>query len=209
MFKFPSIIDSMQEFSDEELVASFRSDGGSPAGNRWVNELFSRYHSRVALWCYRFSGDRELASDLAQDVFLRAYRNIGSFRGESKFSTWLFTIARNHCVNELKARSIRPDQTGASVEGSDIEDSFQETVLECLEREESLAVMRALMEQTLDETEKKVVVLHFAEEIGLDAITRLLELNNPSGARAYVVSAKRKLSVAMQRWKAREKSGGR
>src|SRR5258708_421109 len=179
----------MQEFSDEELVASFRSDGGTPAGNRWINELFSRYHSRVALWCYRFSGDRELASDLAQDVFLRAYRNIGSFRGESKFSTWLFTAARNHCVHQMKARSVRPVETSGSGEESEIEDSFQETVLESLEREESLAAMRALMERTLDATEKKVVVLHFAEEIGLDAITRLLKLDNPSGARAYVVSA--------------------
>jgi RNA polymerase sigma-70 factor (ECF subfamily) len=194
----------MQKFSDEELVASFRSDGGPPAGNHWIDELFGRYHSRVALWCYRFTGNRELAADLAQDVFLRAYRNIDSFRGDSKFSTWLYTIARNHCVNEMKARSVRPEQTSESLE-IDIEDGLKESVLESLQREESLQSMRVLMEQTLDETEKKVMVLHFAEEIGLDAVTRLLELKNPSGARAYVVSAKRKLSAAVQRWKASEK----
>jgi len=199
----------MQEFSDEELVASFQSDGGPPAGNRWLDKLFARYHSRVSLWCYRFTGDRQVASDLAQDVFLRAYRNIGSFRGESKFSTWLFTIARNHCVNEMRARSVRPEQSGDPLEEADFEDPFKESVLESLEREQSLAVMRTLMEQTLDDMEKKVVVMHFGQEIALDAVTRLLELDNPSGARAYIVSAKRKLSAAMQRWKAREKSGGR
>jgi RNA polymerase sigma-70 factor (ECF subfamily) len=198
----------MQEFSDEELVANFRSDGGPPAGNRWIDELFSRYHARVALWCYRFTGDRELAADLAQDVFLRTYRNIGSFRGDAKFSTWLYTVARNHCVNEMKARSSRPEHRSEAVEVSEIEDAFRESVLDSLEREQSLGVMRTLMEQTLDETEKKVMVLHFAEEIGLDAITRLLELNNPSGARAYIVSAKRKLSAAVERWKASRRSGG-
>lgn len=200
----------MQEFSDEELVASFRSDGGPPAGNRWIDQLFSRYHSRVALWCYRFSGDRELASDLAQDIFLRAYRSIDSFRGDSKFSTWLFSIARNHCINEMRARSTRPEQSPAPVEEAEIEDAFKESVLEALQREESLALMRTLMEENLDEMEKKVVALHFAQEISLDAVTRLLELDNPSGARAYIVSAKRKLAAAMQRWKARQqKSEGR
>lgn len=209
MLKFrSSIIDSMLESSDEQLVASFRSDGGSPAGNRWLDELFSRYHSRVALWCYRFTGDQELASDLAQDIFLRAYRNIGSFRGDSKFSTWLFTIARNHCVNEMRARSVRPEHAASSAAEIDIEDVAKESVLHSLEREESIAVMRSFIEQNLDDVERKVVVLHLSEEIGLDAITRLLELKNPSGARAYMLSAKRKLSAAMQRWKSSEQKGG-
>src|ERR1700759_3103858 len=158
----------MQESSDEQLVASFRSDGGPPAGNRWLDELFSRYHSRVALWCYRFTGDQQLASDLAQDIFLRAYRNIGSFRGYSKFSTWLFTIARNHCVNEMRARSVRPEHGASSAEDEDIRDVVNESVLASLEREESIAIMRSLMEHNLDDMERKVVVLHFSEEIGLD-----------------------------------------
>lgn len=209
MLAFPLIIDSMQKFSDEELVANFRSDGGSPAGNRWINELFSRYHSRVALWCYRFTGERQLASDLAQDVFLRAHRSIESFRGDAKFSTWLFTVARNHCMNEMRARSVRPEQTSESIDDTDIRDPLSHSVIESLERQQSVAVMRSLMEQTLDETEKKVMVLHFAEEVALDAVTRLLQLKNPSGARAYVVSAKRKLAAAVQRWKAKESSGGR
>src|SRR5450755_2414990 len=127
-----SIIGPVQDCSDEQLVGSFRSDGGSPAGNKWLNELFGRYHSRVAAWCFRFTGNRELAGDLAQDVFLRAYRNIDSFRGNSKFSTWLYTIARNHCVNDMKARSLRPEQTSESIE-LDLEDEFKESILASLE----------------------------------------------------------------------------
>jgi RNA polymerase sigma-70 factor (ECF subfamily) len=200
------IIETMQELSDEELVASFRSQGGSPNGNKWINELFGRYHSRVAVWCYRFTGARDLAGDLAQDVFLRAYRNIDSFRGHAKFSTWLYTIARNHCINEMKSRSVRPEQTSESLE-VDIEDEMKESVLTSLEREQSLQSMRVLLNDTLNETEKRVMVLHFGDEIGLDTVTRLLELKNPSGARAYIASARRKLSAA-QRWKTKEQRGG-
>ena len=197
----------MQEFNDDELVARFRSDGGPPKGNRWIDQLFGRYHSKVALWCYRFTGERDLAGDLAQDVFLRAYRNIDSFRGDARFSTWLYSIARNHCINEMKARASRPEQTSESLE-LDIEDGLRESVLSLLEREQSLQSMRVLMNDALDETERQVMVMHFGDEIGLEAVTRMLELKNPSGARAYIVSAKRKLSAALQRWRAKEEREG-
>src|SRR5690349_21548062 len=97
----------VQELSDEELVARFRAEAGTPGADAWINELFQRFHTRVATWCLRFTGDRESAADFAQDVFLKAYRNLDSFRGDAKFSTWLFTIARNHCINEWRARSVR------------------------------------------------------------------------------------------------------
>jgi RNA polymerase sigma factor (sigma-70 family) len=199
----------MQDLSDEELVAQFRTHGGSSKGNKWIDELFQRYHSRVALWCYRFTGKRDLASDLAQDIFLRVYRNLHSFRGDAKFSTWLYSIARNHCINEMKARAVRPELKSESLE-IDIEEDAKESILTLLEREQSLRSMRAFLDDTLDETEKRVMVMHFGDEMGLEAVTRLLELKNPSGARAYIVSAKRKLSAALQRWKAKaDREGGR
>lgn len=201
-----SIIGAMEQLSDEELVARFRTQTEKSAADVWINELFARYHRRVAIWCLRFTGDRESAADLAQDIFLKAYRNLNSFRGEAKFSTWLYTISRNHCVNEMRARSVRPEGTAGS-EIPDLVDVNETNVLTVLEREESLNSMRGLVENTLDETEKKVMTLHYGEEITLDAITRLLGLSNASGARAYVVSAKRKLTTAMQRWKTRQERG--
>lgn len=195
----------MQELSDEQLVARYRAEAGSSAGDASLNELFGRYHQRVAVWCYRFTGDRNSAADLAQDIFLRAFRSIPTFRGDSKFGTWLYAIARNHCVNEMKTRVSRPDQRTDVVE--DIADEKAVDVLGDLEREESVRSMRSLIEETLDETEKQVMALHFGEEMKLDIITRLLGLTNASGARAYVVSAKRKLGAAVNRWNAREQRG--
>ena len=194
----------MQELSDEELVARFRTEAGAPGAQIWINELFQRFHTRVATWCFRFTGDRESAADLAQDIFLKAYRNLDSFRGDAKFSTWLFSISRNHCVNEMRSRAVRPEEASDTL---DLEHAKDESVLTTLEKEERLESVRALIGSTLDETEAKVMTLHYAEEISLDAITRLLGLTNASGAKAYVVSAKRKLGVAIERWKAREKRG--
>ncbi len=193
----------MQELSDEELLAKYRAGQESGAGAKWLDQLLSRYHVRVAKWCYRFTGDRDSAADLAQDALLRVYRNLDSFRGDSKFSTWLYTVTRNHCVNEMKARSARVDQA-AQVLDFDIEDAGHPDVLSGMERQQEIEAMRTLMEEALDETEKRVMTLHFAEEIGLEAVSRLLGLTNASGARAYVLSAKRKLNSAVQRWKARQ-----
>ena len=190
----------MQDLSDEELVARFRAETESKRAETWINELFRRYHSRVATWCLRFTGDRESAADLAQDVFLRAYRNITSFRGDAKFSTWLFSVARNHCINEMKARSTRPEVV-ADAFTLDIEPARDENIHTTLENAQTLQSMRELVETTLDDTEKKVLTLHYAEEFTLDAITRLLGLTNASGAKAYVVSARRKLSTAVERWR--------
>ena len=63
--------------------------------------------------------------------------------------------------------------------------------------------MRQLLAESLDETERTVMTLHYGEEMPLDAITRTLKLANASGAKAYIVSARRKLNRAIERLKAR------
>ena len=188
----------MQNLDDEDLLARFRQD----AAAQWIDELFRRYHTKVAAWCYRFTGDREMAGDLAQEIFLRAYRNLDSFRGSARFSTWLYTIARNHCVNEMKSRRTRVEQTAETLD-FEVEDAAAGNILDSMQQAESLTLMRSLIEQNLDPIEKKVMVMHFAGDMSLEAVSRLMGLTNASGARAHIVSAKRKLARAMERWKAK------
>lgn len=66
-------------------------------------ELLVRTHQdRVYDFCLRMLGDREEASDLAQEIFVSVHQNLRRFREDSKLSTWLFRICRNHCLNRLK-----------------------------------------------------------------------------------------------------------
>jgi DNA-directed RNA polymerase specialized sigma subunit len=78
-----------------------------------------------------------------------------------------------------------------------------ESPLASVERKQQGEIARQLINETLEETEKAVFTLHFGEELPLDVITRMLKLENASGAKAYLVSAKRKLDRAARRWKAR------
>jgi RNA polymerase sigma-70 factor, ECF subfamily len=189
----------MHQLTDEELVARYQSESDSPRARGLINELFGRHHSRVAAWCYRMTGDRESAADLAQEIFLKAFRYLHSFRRDAKFTTWLYTVTRNHCTNELKSRATHPGEAGER-ELLELPDAA-ETADVAVERGESEERIRALLVEVLDETELKVMTLHYAEEMPLDAITRLLSLKNTSGAKAYIVSAKRKLSSAVTRGK--------
>jgi RNA polymerase sigma-70 factor (ECF subfamily) len=74
-------------------------------GNRDAfDRLVERYQRDVYRLCYRYLNNHEDANDAAQDAFLRAYRAIGRFRGDSAFSTWLYRIAVNTCLNYRAAR---------------------------------------------------------------------------------------------------------
>jgi RNA polymerase sigma-70 factor, ECF subfamily len=75
------------------------------AGDRAAfDRLVERHQRDVYRLCYRYLDNHEDANDLAQETFLRAWRSLGRFRGESAFSTWLYRIAVNACLNQRAAR---------------------------------------------------------------------------------------------------------
>jgi RNA polymerase sigma-70 factor, ECF subfamily len=200
-----NIIRRMEGASDEELVARTRIDGLSQSRrDEILNELFGRYHSRVAVWCLRMTGDRNAAADLAQDVLLRAWRSLDSWQGQSKFSTWMYSIMRNHCINDRAARSVRPEGASDPL-NFDVSDQSARPDRQA-ERNSEVRRMNELIGSALDRTEAQVMTLHYGEEMTLDAITRLLSLTNASGAKAYIVSARRKLKAAVSLSRS---SGGR
>lgn len=84
------------------------------------SELVERYQSRMFSLAYRLLGDREDAADAAQETFVRAYRSLGTFRLDARFSPWIYKIAVNVCFNIRKGQSSRPETLlDESMEGND------------------------------------------------------------------------------------------
>ncbi|MCC6537427.1 MAG: sigma-70 family RNA polymerase sigma factor [Bryobacterales bacterium] len=194
----------MKELADEELLRQYRRLAGTPEANRFVEELFGRHYSKVAAWCFRLVGNQDRAADLAQEVMTKAWAHLDHFEGKAKFSTWLYTIARNHCFNTLKSAAWRREESA----GPEQLESFASAVAdpeEAAETAERTAWAQQTMAQELTDVERQVMTLHFAEELPLDAISRLLRLDNASGAKAFVVSAKRKLRSSVERLTRRRK----
>jgi RNA polymerase sigma-70 factor (ECF subfamily) len=90
----------MSALQDAEIVQ--RVLGGDTNG---YARLVDAYSERVINYLARMTGSRYEAEDLAQETFIRAYRALATYKREYKFSTWLFRIAHNQCINYLKKRS--------------------------------------------------------------------------------------------------------
>ena len=189
---------SLNEESDEELVASYFLAPASERARRSIDELMRRHHARVVAWCYRLTWNRDLAPDLAQDVFVKAYSSLDTFRYDSKFTTWLYVITRNRCRDEHRARAVRAREASAAT----MPDSAYDwnDGLAAIDARDARTMVRLLMDEVLEDRERVVMTLHYGHEVPLDAITAALGLSNPSGAKAYIVSAKRKLKAAVKRW---------
>jgi RNA polymerase sigma-70 factor (ECF subfamily) len=178
---------------DEELVAEFREGRGPASERELFDEIFDRYHLRIAAWCYRFTSDRELALDLAQEIFMKAFRRFHTFRSDSKLSTWLYSITRNHCIDAVNRRAAElidsvdlnairvPDRRAVNAEAA-------------LGKRQEQQRLLGLVAERLNGLETKVMVLHYGHDVPINAVTSMLSLKNPSGAKAYIVSARRKLA---------------
>jgi RNA polymerase sigma-70 factor (ECF subfamily) len=192
---------SATQASDEELIERCRKEADPEIRASLVNELFRRHYHKVSLWCLRLAGNRDLAADWAQDVLLKAFRGLDTFKGGSKFSTWLYTVARNHCYTQIAHRADSPTMAGDVDEASLTESG--DNPYQVLERKQTKEYVMGLIADSLDETELTVMSLHYAQGIPLDAVSRMLQLENTSGAKAYIVSAKRKLTRALERAESR------
>jgi RNA polymerase sigma factor (sigma-70 family) len=93
---------SAEEPEDEVLVQ--RAQGGDTAA---YEQLVRRYHGKIYGLVYSMTGNREDAEDVTQDVFLKAWKALGRFRGQSGFYTWIYRIALNRTINFRKKRNRR------------------------------------------------------------------------------------------------------
>jgi RNA polymerase sigma-70 factor (ECF subfamily) len=181
--------------ADETLMLLMQSATDRDAVDMLFSELFRRYQFRVTAWCGRLVRDPARGADLAQEVFLRAFRYRNTFRGDSRLSTWLYAIARNHCINTVRRRAFDP-LVNADEFPADLTDGSKDAHTET-ERAQSFERLWATMNAALTRTEKRVMALHYGHDFSLAAITHDLMLSNPSGAKAYIVNARRKLQRAL------------
>lgn len=190
--------------SDAQLLALARDQAASRAGREAASELLGRYREPVFRWCLSRVRDPDLALDLSQDVLLNAYRGLGGFDGRARFSSWIFAIARNRCLNALR----RPDLFGGGDELDELPDSSvrQDVALEQREDEERIL---SLIREHLVPLDQQVLWLRCFEKVPVDVITRMLEITEPSGARAILQRARRRLKAAMARAADSEKGDAR
>lgn len=140
------------------------------AGRRDAFDLIVQRHQRqVYQLCYRFVGNHEDASDLAQDAFIRAYRGLHSFKGDSAFSTWLYRVAVNVCLNRVGSRAPRL----AALEIADRPDLRVERADTMLLRRERSAEVRAAIAR-LPRKQRAALILRVYHELPHEEIAEIV-----------------------------------
>ncbi|HUK62314.1 MAG TPA: sigma-70 family RNA polymerase sigma factor [Dongiaceae bacterium] len=185
---------------DDRLFEIAVRDPGSVAGREAASRLLGRHQRQVYLWCRRYVREHERALDLAQEVLLSAYRAMPGFEGRARFSSWLFAIARNKCLNAVAAKRLLVDDDAdpdAQPHGS----PGPEAELELQQDEERV---RRLLIEHLDEVEREALWLSCFERMPVDEITRVLRLDNATGGRGLLQRARRKLRAGLDRGRLKE-----
>jgi RNA polymerase sigma-70 factor (ECF subfamily) len=131
--------------------------------------IVERHRRTVYQLCYRFVGNHEDASDLSQDVFLRAYRGLAKFRGNSSLSTWLYRISVNLCLNRVAKKT-------SSIETIDDQqhiDTRTESPSDRVLREERGAAVRKAI-AGLPPKQRTTLILRMYHELSHEEIASVL-----------------------------------
>ena len=169
---------SIQMQTDPDIQLMLRVRDGDQNAFRM---LFDKYKQPVINYCYRYCGHPAVAEELAQETFLRVYKASASYRAKARFSTWLFKIATNVCLNEIRrpvhrARIESMDQPGR--EECDApretpaapEESMPDALLEA--HQDQFMVRRAM--GRLPETQRAALLLRATEGFSYQEIGRQL-----------------------------------
>jgi RNA polymerase sigma-70 factor (ECF subfamily) len=190
------------------LVERHLATAAAAVDTPYLSLVFERHYRFVVAAVCRITGRFDMAQDLAQEVFVKVLRNIAGFRSDAKFTTWLYAIARNCCYDYAKACAARPRELGEETL-AESPAVVENDALRSLHIDDARRIVhRLIVDARLDETERRVFTLHYGADIPLDALSDRLGLRNRSGAKASIVSAKRKLGKALARWRQRRRSQG-
>jgi len=133
------------------------------------DELVERHRRQVYQVCYRFVNNHEDASDLAQDAFLRAYRALHTFKGNSAFSTWLYRVAVNVCLNRVAEKRAATEPIDQR-EHQDIRGELPDRGV--LRREQAATVRAAIAR--LPEKQRATMILRMYHELPHEQIAAIL-----------------------------------
>lgn len=171
---------ALAELPDEDLVRSFLQ-----GDRRAFETLAVRHQNRVFGFCLRLLGSRSLAEEAAQDVLVKVFKNLARFRGDSKFTTWLYRVTLNHCRNVQAYRARRHEKRHDSLDASVEDDEGSARKKEIADArtgaDEDLLLnerLELLQEELarLDPLWKEILVLRDVEGLSYEEIGQMLDL---------------------------------
>ena len=174
----------MDPRNDLELIQEFKN-----GNDKAFNLLVLRYQEKIYWVVRRLLPDHDEADDVVQDVFVKVYRSLNSFKGDSSFYTWLYRIAVNLSLNEIRRKKTR--RTFSLDDGVMQHEATDPLPIEKMEQEERTRLIKAAIER-LPDKQKKVFVLRYYEELPYEEISKILK-TSVGGLKANYFHAVKKI----------------
>ncbi|MCK8491509.1 MULTISPECIES: RNA polymerase sigma factor [Spirosoma] len=150
----------MKQLTDEELVRLYIET----QKNTYFERLYERYCDKVYRKCLSFTKDSQQAEDLTHDIFLKLVIKIGSFKEQSRFSTWLYSITYNYCTDHVRAphrrSEIYMDEGWERLEVDNSDDGLAE-----LAELEAQQLKKAM--EHLDPTEQSLLLMKYQDDVSI------------------------------------------
>ncbi|HEY6503615.1 MAG TPA: RNA polymerase sigma factor [Chitinophagaceae bacterium] len=178
--------------NDNEIISKVLS-GDQQAYATLVN----RYQSYVFTLTLRFTKNREDAEEVAQDIFIKAYRALADFKGNSKFSTWLYTIVNNTCITFLRKKRLEIhslDKEGVFEVADSMDSGFRANMVE--QKSKVAMVNNAIGLLSPDDAE--IITLFYKSEQSLEEIAQILGLETNT-AKVRLHRARTRLKEKMEK----------
>lgn len=171
------------KISDEELLETIQCDKNT---NLYA-VLYSRYENKVLDKCYSLLKDRELAKEFSADILTRAYERLDGFKKQSSFSSWLYSITYNYCIDYLRAKQkLHYPKWNDSHELPEIIDEQEEDVPDITYTQ----LMEAL--EKIHPEEKALILMKYQDNISIKEIATALRVSE-SAAKMRLKRAKARI----------------
>lgn len=159
------------KLSDEKLILRFQ-EGDINA----YNELVKRYKDRLLNFVFRYFNNREQAEDVVQDTLIKLYTHASYYKKIAKFSTWIFTIAKNNALTELRKNKRKQTDSLWTEDGKVIDINSKEQSLDIkVQNEIAIDQLNKFLDE-IPENFRMAVVLRDFQELSYDEISKILEI---------------------------------
>ena len=171
------------ELSDSEVIQRYLKTGN----NYYFSIIYDRYSKKTLIKCYSILNDLEKAEDATQDIFIKLLLKINDFAGKAKFSTWLYSVTYNHCIDLIRKSKKNP---AILIDSNSEEKYIVDNIDDSLILETNISRLEVILE-VMPQPQKSVLLMKYQDEMSIKDMGLVLQ-KSESAVKMQIKRAKEK-----------------